>query len=129
MRSVGKLTADLIAINKCGSDVSLVSLPVFRVVEYTLVISVLHSGIHFEHRHQSNSNLFYLFKHVGQYNGASLKIRSQKNGTVPANLVFRRKIWGARDNGIPPRSTPVGHFPSLCNALYSAELMNCWKCD
>ena len=27
--------------------------------------------------------------------------------TVPANLVFRRKIWGARDNGIPPRSTPV----------------------
>ena len=29
--------------------------------------------------------------------------------TVPANLVFRRKIWGARDNGIPPRSTPVYH--------------------
>ena len=27
---------------------------------------------------------------------------------MPANLVFRRKIWGARDNGIPPRSTP-GH--------------------
>ena len=27
--------------------------------------------------------------------------------TVPANLVFRRKIWGARDNGIPPRSTPA----------------------
>ena len=26
---------------------------------------------------------------------------------MPANLVFRRKIWGARDNGIPPRSTPV----------------------
>ena len=25
---------------------------------------------------------------------------------MPANLVFRRKIWGARDNGIPPRSTP-----------------------
>ena len=25
---------------------------------------------------------------------------------VPANLVFRREIWGARDNGIPPRSTP-----------------------
>ena len=23
-----------------------------------------------------------------------------------ANLVFRRKIWGVRDNGIPPRSTP-----------------------
>ena len=26
---------------------------------------------------------------------------------MPANLVFRRKIWGARDNGIPPRSTPA----------------------
>ena len=26
---------------------------------------------------------------------------------MPANLVFRRKIWGARDNGIPPRSTPL----------------------
>ena len=25
---------------------------------------------------------------------------------MPANLVFRRKIWGARDKGIPPRSTP-----------------------
>ena len=25
---------------------------------------------------------------------------------MPANLVFRRKISGARDNGIPPRSTP-----------------------
>ena len=24
-----------------------------------------------------------------------------------ANLVFRLKIWVARDNGIPPRSTPV----------------------
>ena len=27
---------------------------------------------------------------------------------MPANLVFRRKIWGARDNGIPPRSTSEG---------------------
>ena len=26
--------------------------------------------------------------------------------TVLVNLVFRQKIWGARDNGIPPRSTP-----------------------
>ena len=26
---------------------------------------------------------------------------------MPANLVFHRKIWGARDNGIPPRSTPA----------------------
>ena len=29
---------------------------------------------------------------------------------MPANLVFRRKIWGARDNGIPPRSTPESNF-------------------
>ena len=32
---------------------------------------------------------------------------------MPANLVFRRKIWGARDNGIPPRSTP-GHTFFRC---------------
>ena len=52
---------------------------------------------------------------AGQSNDASPKIGPQiaaKVGnsgriTVPANLVFRRKIWGARDNGIPPRSTPV----------------------
>ena len=25
---------------------------------------------------------------------------------MSANLLFRLKIWGARDNGIPPRSTP-----------------------
>ena len=25
---------------------------------------------------------------------------------MPANLVFRLKFGGARDNGIPPRSTP-----------------------
>ena len=31
---------------------------------------------------------------------------------MPANLVFRRKIWGARDNGIPPRSTP-----DICGSL------------
>ena len=29
-----------------------------------------------------------------------------KVGNPVTNLVFRRKIWGARDNGIPPRSTP-----------------------
>ena len=26
---------------------------------------------------------------------------------MPANMVFRRKICGARDNAIPPRSTPA----------------------
>ena len=77
------------------------------------------SGIDFKHRHQSNSNLFYLF--VGQYDDARPKIRSPNRGknwypgriTVPANLVFRLEIWGSRDNGIPPRSTPAfetGHF-------------------
>ena len=48
-------------------------------------------------------------------NDARPKIRSPNLGknwypvriTVPANLVFRLEIWGARDNGIPPRSTPV----------------------
>ena len=36
---------------------------------------------------------------------------------MPANLVFRRKIWGARDNGIPPRSTPdlSCKMPSTCH--------------
>ena len=52
--------------------------------------------------------------YVGQYNEPSPKIRSPNRGkhwqsgriTVSADLVFRRKIWGAWDNGIPPRSTP-----------------------
>ena len=37
---------------------------------------------------------------------------------MPANLVFRRKNWGARDNGIPPRSTPKETSSTL---LASAE--------
>ena len=38
---------------------------------------------------------------------------------MPANLVFRRKIWGARDNGIPSRSTPVVMiFISLCLIVF-----------
>ena len=69
--------------------------------------------MHFEHRHQRNSNLFYLFMLVDN-NDARPKIRSPNRGknwypgriTVPANLVSRLEIWGARDNGIPPRSTP-----------------------
>ena len=51
---------------------------------------------------------------MSQYNDARPKNRSPNRGknwypgriTVPANLVFRLNIWGARDNGIPPRSTP-----------------------
>ena len=42
---------------------------------------------------------------------------------MPANLVFRRKIWGARDNGIPPRSTPASVillYPNS-NALLHVE--------
>ena len=47
-------------------------------------------------------------------NDARPKIRSPNRGkncypgriTVPANLVSRLEIWGALDNGIPPRSTP-----------------------
>ena len=38
------------------------------------------TGIDFEHRHKSNSHLFYLFKHVGQYNDSSPKIRSPNRG-------------------------------------------------
>ena len=39
---------------------------------------------------------------------------------MPANLVFRLKIWGARDNGIPQRSTPVnvGAYCSLAMISY-----------
>ena len=74
-----------------------VSLPMFRVVPYRLAVLYLMnclSGIDFEHRHQSNSNLFYLFKHVSQYNGTSPKSDPQiaaKSGN-PAGLLFRR-IW------------------------------------
>ena len=85
--------------------------PVFRVVAYTLAHFIWWTSIDFEHRHQSNSNLFYMFKHVGQVNLMMLAIKAgsqiaAKVGNVPANQVFRRKIWVARDNGIPPRSTP-----------------------
>ena len=38
---------------------------------------------------------------------------------MPANLVFRRKIRGARDNGIPPRSTPDD---SLSNSAATGSL-------
>ena len=70
-------------------------LPVFRVVAYRLEVLVWWTGNDFEHRHQSNSNLFYLFKHVGQYSGAAvLKSGPQiatKTGN-PAGLLLRR-IW------------------------------------
>ena len=45
---------------------------------------------------------------------------------MPANLVFRRKIWGARDNGILPRSTPdVGNHlqPSILRQIGVNETM------
>ena len=38
------------------------------------------TGIDFEHRHQNNSHLFDLFRHVGQYNDASPKIRFPNRG-------------------------------------------------
>ena len=56
---------------------------------------------------------------MGQYNGASPKIRPVpksrqklviRPSSVSTNLVFRRKILGARANGIPPRSTPAVPF-------------------
>ena len=55
-------------------------------------------------------------------NDARPKIRSPNRGknwypgriTVPANLVSRLEIWGARDNGIPSRSTPA-LWPSECD--------------
>ena len=59
---------------------------------------------------------FICFNMWGQVNLMMLALKSgpksqQKLVIRPdycaANLVFRRKIWGARDSGIPPRSTPV----------------------
>ena len=44
----------------------------------------------------------------------------------PAGLLFRRiwgpKIWGARDNGIPPRSTP--DIGSDLNVLFAHGLFS-----
>ena len=45
--------------------------------------------------------------------------------SVPANLVFRRKIGGARDNGIPPRSTPDVIF----HQMYYVRQPLCRICD
>ena len=92
---VGKLTADFIAIINFGSQEShlqstqheprnhaqnkQLTLPVYHLVAYRLAYWLLHL-VEFdsEHRHQSNSNLFFLFKHVGtgQSNVASPKIGS-----------------------------------------------------
>ena len=66
-------------------------------------------------------------------NDARPKIRSPNRGknwypgriTLPANLVFRLEIWGARDNGIPPRSTPASKKDSLYSRvplIYLAQL-------
>ena len=73
-----------------------------------------------------------LIKHVGQYDDARPKIRSPNRGknwypgriTVPANLVFRLEIWGSRDNGIPPRSTPVLHVEICLHVLAILKCMN-----
>ena len=43
---------------------------------------------------------------------------------MPANMVFRRKIWGARDNGIPPRSTP-GELVANLNISESKRVSCC----
>ena len=61
---------------------------------------------------------------------------------MPANLVFRLKIWGARDNGIPPRSTPVWALPlavdrgfnnddeeSCLNELYFVQSITSSTCN
>ena len=41
---------------------------------------------------------------------------------MPANLVFRLKIWGARDNGIPPRSTHLVLEKSIFKEGHAALL-------
>ena len=152
VRSVGKLTADFNAINKCGSDVGNRTFTQYEArakrshaqnkqcqchnytVPYILAVLYLMnrlSGIDFEHRHQSNSNLFYLFKHVSQYNGAKAKSDPQiatKTGN-PAGLLFRRIWYSVGKSGvlgiteyrqgrpldwvIPYRSTVIGLNSSL----------------
>ena len=95
VRSMGMLTADLIAINKCGSDIGSGTFTQYEarakrshaqskqwnnhpcssrvpVVAYRLAVLIWWTGNDFEHHH----NLFYLFKHVCQYSGASPNIRS-----------------------------------------------------
>ena len=46
---------------------------------------------------------------------------------MPANLVFRRKIWGARDNGIPPRSTPDVYLNSYWCVYVPLNYLTCEK--
>ena len=70
-----------------------VSLNMFRVVAYRLPVRVA-TGTSFGQPRVWGSNLFYLFKHVGQYNGPSPKPRSQFAAITgnPAGLLFWR-IW------------------------------------
>ena len=46
---------------------------------------------------------------------------------MPANLVFRRKIWGARDNGLPPRSTPGVPFVSGPHLDLCLQITGCFN--
>ena len=114
LSSVGKPTIDLIAIIKIRSQLSCTfqahstrredtrrvnNTTITRVPRHCLQISVVRlvTGIDFEHRHQSNSNLFYLFKQCWSImNMMMLGLKSgpqiaAKTG-IPAGLLFRR-IW------------------------------------
>ena len=91
----------------------------FRVVAYGLASFIWLTGIDFEHRHQSNSHLFYLFKHVSQYNDAGLQI-AVKTG-IPAGLLCQRiwySVWKSGVLGITEyrQGRPLSRH--TCTALY-----------
>ena len=79
--------------------------------------------IDFEHRHQSNSNLFYLFKHVGQVNLMMLALKSgpkiaAKIGN-PAGLLCRQIWYSVRKSGVlgiteyhQGRPQPLNGYPA-----------------
>ena len=88
---MGKLTADFIAISKCGSDFRSRTFTQYEAREATHRINnatitsvtphvprrcVQITGTSFGQPRVWGFTLFYLFKHVGQYNGPSPKPRS-----------------------------------------------------
>ena len=96
---MGKLTADFIAINKCGSEfrsssgvarshntrqetreARINNATITRVTPHVPRRCVQITGTSFGQPRVCGSNLFYLFKHVGQFNGPSPKPRSPFRG-------------------------------------------------
>ena len=149
MISVGKLTADLIAINKCGSDIGSRT-----STQYKARAKRSHAQNKQCHNHPCRSlcsaslrtlyptsfgepgltlniaikvilifficlNMWVNIMVLAPKSGPRISAKTGNPAGLPfrRKLVFRRKIWGTRDNGIPPRSTRAEPFKMIYTSL------------